>query len=178
MGTGKDGCVSVKLIGAVCVIVGCGGIGFQMAHDRLRTEKYIRMLIAALDHILLELQYRCLPLPDLSRGAANVSYGIVRKLFMLFAEELENQISPDAECCARAAIGRMGKIPPTIADLFQKMGRLLGNYDLCGQIESLRSVHQECNKVLEDLVNNKENRIRGYQTLGLCTGAAVVILLI
>jgi hypothetical protein len=47
-----------------------------------------------------------------------------------------------------------------------------------GQLQGIASVHSACERTLEQLSNNREMRLRSYQTLGLCVGAALVILFI
>ena len=58
------------------------------------------------------------------------------------------------------------------------LGRWLGRFDLDGQLKGLDAVRQECRRHLEELNNNREVRLRSYQTLGLCAGAAIAILFI
>lgn len=170
--------MSYKLIGAFLIIVGCGSIGFRMARERIMLEKNIRYLLSALDHMLLELQYHFLPISKLLRLAAEKSGGMIKKLLLLIAEEVDSQIAPDAECCIRAALAKVGKLPHQIRLAFEKLGAVLGNYDIEGQVKSLEAVRKQYSTILEDLMNNKDSKIRGYQTLGLCAGAAVAILLI
>ena len=42
----------------------------------------------------------------------------------------------------------------------------------------LDMIKEECMSALQSLNNHNEERLRGYQTLGLCAGAALVILFI
>jgi hypothetical protein len=99
------------------------------------------------------------------------------KLFFL-AGELENQISPDASCCMVAAIEKIPALPGRCTEAARMLGRSLGRFDTQGQLQGIEGVRQFCRRNLDELANGREQRLRNYQTLGLCTGAALVILFI
>ena len=61
--------MSIKWIGAILVIVGCGGVGFSMAAAYRRQETALRELMGTLDFMSWELQFRLTPLPELCRRA-------------------------------------------------------------------------------------------------------------
>ena len=170
--------MSLKVIGSFFIILGCGGFGFKLAANHLREEKTLRQLIAVLDYMECELQYHLTPLPALCRQAAAESTGVICQIFLCLAQELEDQISPDVERCMTAALSRIKDIPKLASEILILLGRSLGRFNLEGQIKGLEAVRQECRRFLEGLNQNKEVRLRSYQTLGLCAGAAIVILFI
>lgn len=178
MGLGKDGHMSLKLIGALCVIAACGGCGFMMAAQHLAKIRMLKNLIAALNHMECELQYRCTPLPQLCRQAGEQSQGKVRQILLLLSEELESQISPDAGRCMASVLDKLGDVDHTIYGIFMELGRTLGKFDMSGQLRGLENAHAICSEHLERLMENKDKRLRSYQTLGLCAGAAVAILFV
>ena len=168
----------MKLIGAVLVILGCGGTGFSMAAAHRKQERELRQLMSALDFMQCELQYRLTPLPDLCRQTAAQTHGCIRSLFSSLAEELEDQIAPDVQHCMNAAVAKTTDIPSAAAAVAGNLGKTLGRFDMEGQIRGLENARQECRVALEKLTQNSENRLRSYQTLGLCAGAALAILFI
>lgn len=170
--------MTIKLIGALLVVLGCGGFGFCLAASQKREEKLLRQLISVLDYIGCELQYRLTPLPQLCRQAAVECSGTVNKLFTALATELDMQISPNAELCMKAALERVTDIPNDICDILRKLGHSLGRFDLPGQLTDLESIRNMCRSKLDKLCQNRDIRLRTYQTLGLCAGAALVILFI
>lgn len=175
---GKDMQMSIKLLGAVLIIIGCGGVGFRIAACYLREEKTLRNLIAALDYMECELQYRLTPLPQLSRQAASQSKGILQKVFLDFAIELEDQIHPDVSKCMRAALEKTKDIPKLTWESLDALGKSMGRFDMDGQLKGMEAVRQECRRILNELSGNRESRVRSYQTLGLCAGAAIAILFV
>ena len=64
-----------KWIGAVLIVAGCGGFGFTLSSEHRRQEKSLRKLIAVLDFMACELQYRLTPLPDLFVAAGKETGG-------------------------------------------------------------------------------------------------------
>ena len=170
--------MNYRIIGAICVVSACGSFGFLVAARYLQNIQLIRQLISALDYMACELQYRGTALPALCREAADQCYGRMKLLFSALSEELESQISPNVSCCMAVALEKCGEFPLMIQQMCQTLGRSLGRFDLPGQLEGLEIARKECRELLQKLLMNKENRIRSYQTLGLCAGAAIAILFV
>lgn len=168
----------IKILGAILVFLGCGGFGFKIAADHRREEKTLRALISLLDYMECELQYRLTPLPDLCRQTAAQCFGCLRSVFLNLAMELEDQISPDVEHCMSVAVCKVKDIPRSTLDGLEHLGRSMGRYDVDGQLKALEAVRKECRRNLERIAADQDTRIRSYQTLGLCAGAAMAILFI
>ncbi len=160
------------------VFAGCGYFGFRTAGFYMAEERMLRKLIAVLDFMSCELQYKLTPLPDLCRQASWETTGILRKLLYTFADELDSQISPNVRSCMDAAICRCSALPELTKKCLCQLGSSMGRFDLSGQIQALESVRITCRNHLSKLEAGKEMRLRSYQTLGLCAGAALVILFV
>ena len=169
--------MSFKLLGVLAVILGCGGFGFRMAACHRLEEKYIRELLTVLDQIQCELEYRLTPLPELCKIACGNCTGKLRDLFTALSVELDRQIAPDAQCCMSAAVSA-SELSRTVKGLLLELGRSLGNFDLSGQLRGIEAVRRQAQEALQNSVKNRDLRIRSYQTLGLCAGAALAILLL
>ncbi len=170
--------MSLRWIGAICVLVGCGGAGFFFASRQVRLEKLLRQFLGVLEYMHSDLSYRRSSLPDLCRSAASQGRGEIFELFRLAADELEGQISPDAEHCLKAAAGKVSQLPEEIYRIIAQFGKSLGCFDASGQLKMLEKTQLMCNSLLRECMNNKDARIRSYKTLGICAGAAIVILFI
>lgn len=168
--------MTLKWIGAIFVILGCGSVGFAMSAAHRKEEKNLRQLISALDFMQCELQYRLTPLPDLCRLTASQCKGGLRNLFQILACELEDQISPDVYHCMNAALVKVPELTKQTTEALRSLGRTLGRFDMDGQILGLENARYHCRSALEKLSENREVRLRGYQTLSLCAGAALAIL--
>ena len=168
--------MTVKLIGAALVFTGCGGFGFAMASAHRREEQLLCQLRIALEFMEGDLSCRLTPLPQLCAAAANAVTGPVHTFFRSLAQELDAQIAPDAACCVRAVTERMPEFSGEVLSQLLELGNSLGQFDLPGQLRGLRSAQNRCDRRLEALRSNRDSRLRSYQTLGLCAGAALAIL--
>ena len=169
--------MTIKLIGAVLIVLACGTVGYMIAASYKREEKTLRKLIYALDYMECELQFRMPALPDLCRNTANETDGVVSKVFAMLSNELEDQISPDVRSCMKAVTAKCRDIPTHTLASFLLLGDSMGRFDLEGQLKGLESVRQEARMKLNKLMGNSDVRLRSYQTLGICAGAAIVIIL-
>ncbi len=168
----------MKYVGAFLVITACGGFGFRIAAIYRADMFYLRQLISILDYMECELNYRLTPLPQLcQRIAAEHSKGLGR-IFKDLAEEMENQISPDVQLCMRSVLEKNKPLPNSTDSCIRQLSSILGCYDLAGQVQGIEAIRAECRRKFDELSENKDARLRSYQALGLCAGAALAILLI
>jgi len=167
----------LKWIGAIMVIAGCGGCGFNMAMNYRREEKQLRQLLNALDFMYAELEYRMSPLAQVCTLVAEHTAGTVGRVFHRLAAELEAQINHNAECCMTAALSGMRELPESVHSVLEQLGRSMGCFDLQGQLAALNAAKADCERALQMHLSQKDSRIRSCQTLGLCAGAALAILL-
>ena len=170
--------MSFKVIGMICIVAGCGGCGFLMASQHRQRIRLMENMIAALAYMECELQYRGTPLPQLCRMTGQRSQGRVQKIFIMLADEMEAQISPDVPRCMASVLDRLGNVDKTLRGTAEELGANLGRFDMPGQLRGLENTRKECCEKLEMLTLNNDNRLRSYQTLGLCAGAALAILLV
>ncbi len=163
-------------IGGLFVILGCTWVGFSISNAHRNQERSLQQLLSALDFMQCELQYRLTPLPDLCRQTATQCPGPLRQLFTALAQELEDQIRPDVHQCMTAALSRTSRLPHMTIRALELLGKTLGRFHLEGQLLALEGTRSYCRKELAALADNREVRLRSYQTLGLCAGAALAIL--
>ncbi len=168
--------MTLKLIGAVLVFTGCGGFGFSMAAAHRREERELRQYLLALTYMEGELSYQMTSLPELCRSAAAIVTGPVHTLLLALTEELDAQTGADARMCMQTALAQRPDLPQSLRELLLELGQTLGQFDLPGQLRSLRSAMARTEQALSVLADNREQRLRSYQTLGLCAGAALAIL--
>ena len=170
--------MSFKCIGAVLVLCGCAFAGFSMCACYRRDESQLRQLLGAMDYMVCELQYRVTPLPELCRQAGAQHDGFVGQLFSNLAAELDAQVSPDVQSCLAAAAARSGPLSGRLEEAVCILGSSLGRFDLQGQLQGLDAVRNYCRTELEQMSDGRDTRLRSYQTLGLCAGAALAILFV
>lgn len=178
MACGKDFIMIIKIIGAILVVIGCGGFGLLIVRGHKRQVRSMEQFISALDYMLCQLQYQRTPLPELCQHIINLSKGSVRTTFQALYEELESQICPDVEKCMHIALNKVKDMPPLTKDGFISLGSSLGKFDLDGQQRVIEALRHSCCVKLEEYTKNQDERLRSYQTLGLCAGAALAIIFV
>ena len=170
--------MNLKWIGALMVILGCGGFGFSLAANTKREESMLYQLKNALRYMENELEFHMTPLPQLCRMTARTLKGKIQLVFLSLTEELESQIYPDASVCMLTTLGKNPDLPRSVRKTLKMLGKSLGCFDLSGQIRGLEASGEICSQELEYMKRNKYERLRGYRTLGLCAGAALTIILL
>lgn len=167
-----------KWIGAILIVVGCGGFGFALCAEHRQQEQSLRKLIHILDFMACELQYRMTPLPELCSLVSRETNGMLSRIFGKLSEELECNTSPDVSAAMDIALSMSKELPEKTRENLIVLGRSMGRFDLTGQLSALEAVRINCRKELENYTADQIVRLRNYQTLGLCAGAALAIILI
>ncbi len=170
--------MTIKLIGAIMIILAGGGFGFMIAANHKKEEWGLQQVVQAVDYMSCELQCRMTPLPELCELVAQQLQGALQAFFQNLSQEFYQQTAPDATCCVETALAITGAIPRHARKNLSMMGQTLGRFDLNGQLNGLQAIKQNCQRDLAGLQDQRDLRIRSYQTLGFCTGAALVILFI
>ena len=170
--------MTLKILGVIFVFFSCGSVGFRIASNYRAEERALRNLVAIFEFMECELRFHLTPMPILCRQVAVKYPSPPGPFFESLANQMDSQVSPNMEVCVNNALEKQNSIPPITAKTIRYFGKTAGRFDLDGQLKCLNAVCVECKRNLELLSNNRETRMRSYQTLGLCAGAALAILLI
>ena len=165
-----------KCIGAGCVFFACGLAGFRAAASLRKEEQMLLQTRRMLEKMESELSCRVTTLPQLCLCASGCGKQL-EELYRNLSQCLEQQVFPDATGCMEAVLTQ-AKLPETVAQLHRILGQTLGRFDLSGQLEELAAVKTACQDALDGLRQNVSRKSRTYQTLGLCAGAALAIMLL
>lgn len=167
----------IRILGAFLLLCGCGGFGFLMGMHYRREIRMLRMLLSSLRAMEWELKYRLTPLPVLCEIAASTVRGDLRELYLNLKNALESGTCAEISGCMNGLL-QTAEIPVRTKKCLKALGNSLGRYDLEGQLDGLQAVKDECSSFLEELETHRTERLRSYQTLGLCAGAALAILFV
>ncbi len=168
----------IRWIGAAMILLAGGGYGYVTARQYRCEEKALEELRQLLMYLSSELQCRLTPLPQLLAEAAKQGKGVISRVFLQLQQALDEQLLPDAEICMVHAVEHTPALPENAKDRLLYLGKQLGKFDLDGQLAGLDAVKQMCERDLAGLRSEREAKLRSNQVLGLCAGAALVILLI
>lgn len=169
--------MTYKLLGALLIISGCGIIGHLRVKSHKNEVAALKKLIAILEYMSCMLEYQPIPLPEIFRQIDKQFIGNDH-VFSHLADELDSQISPDIQRCMRVVLSKIRDIPKLTLDALLMLGDNLGHFDLAGQLKGIHAVRMECEEKLKKITDNQEARLRTYQTLSLCAGAAIAIIFI
>lgn len=169
--------MTLKLVGALMVVMGCGGVGFSIVACCRREIQDLRQMEKLLNEMEWELQYHLTPLPELCRVSAANLTGVLREILIHLGKKLELANHTDVRSAMEEVL-KAHIVPGIIYKHLKNLGASLGRFDLEGQVQGLRSIKAACVREINELEKGKTERLRGYQTLALCAGAAIAILLI
>ncbi len=167
----------IKVMGALLIVLGCGGYGLMLSATHRQEVKGLRQLRLALETMEAELGYRMTPLPELCRLGAEKTTGQLKEALTAFARELDKQSTSKAEECMDTVLAKSRDLPCQCAAMLKTLGSSFGRFDLEGQLKALAACRGECAQRLEELECDQTQRLRDYRTLSFCAGAALAILL-
>ena len=167
-----------KWIGAFLILAGCGFCGFSLASKHLYAEYCLQQLIRGLEYMTCELQFRMTPLAELCRSTSRNIRGPAGQALSHLAIQLDMQEDTDVSACMDAALAQVDNLPDSTRENLRILAMNLGRFDLEGQLQGLNASRTMCRKDLEALEKDRDSRLHSCRTLGLCTGAALAILLI
>ncbi len=166
----------IKVMGALLIVLGCSGVGFSMCRRFRALERSLGELCKCLKWMTWELKSRMPPLSALCRGAAELATGALSRTFARLAQEFDAQLIPDAASCMEAALRENADLSPEVAAVLRDVGRSLGKFSLCEQLEALEASSARAERALSELGEGRTLRLRNYRTLGICAGVALAIL--
>ena len=168
----------VRWIGALLIFASCGSVGFLKSGQFRTEERYIRDFIRILDHMTCELEYHLSPLPQICESACKMTFGCLQEIFHRLSLALEEQTASNVECCMHDVILQVQSVPNTLQDLLLVFAKSLGRYDLDGQLLQISAVREDARFLMDKIRSEGKERIRNYQTLGICAGLGLAILLL
>ena len=167
-----------KLLGASLIIVGSGIVGYLMVASHKREAESLKEFVSILEYMSCLLQYQSTPLPEICRQINDQFPGNNGKVFLLLAQELDSQISPDVQRCMHAVLSNIKDVSKSTYDALMLLGNNLGHFGIDGQLRGIASVRADCEEKLKLITENQDVRLRTYQTVSLCAGAAIAIIFI
>ena len=167
----------IRLIGAALIVLGAGSFGVAKSAQFYRQQRQLRAFLNALEILQCEMDYTLYPLPKLCRITAQRSDRVCAAFLTNYADLLESgAFRTDA---AREAFSRVRlALPPDAETAVLELFATLGRYDIDGEEKLLRLTRNRLKAALERGETEKRPMAKGYALLGLCTGAAVAILLV
>lgn len=166
----------MKLLGILFVIATAGSAGFRIAGEGRKSCDMMRQLLSALQILRNEIAFCGTKLPKAMALMAVPCRDQLEAVLANTAREMDKcaWMTPlDAlKRCTKDC--KNEPFVPILTDLMTR----LGTYDTQAQLQSVDLAREQCEERL--CLLEQENRKKGklYETLGICAGVAVSILLI
>ncbi len=168
----------LRCVGAILIIFASGAMGVMMSYSYRKRIAALRNLINSTTCMAEQLRYQLLPLPELCQAAAQVSSGPVRAILIDLGNALHRCNAPEVIGVMEKILSKYPDLDPCVREELINLGKVLGRFDLEGQVSGIAAVTELAKRDLVGLEMAKEVRIRNYHTLAICAGIALVILFI
>lgn len=170
----------IRMVGMLLIFTGASAIGFGAAFRVRQTAVQLQQLYDALEMMQCELNYTLTPLPALCGVVAKTGKGVIGTLFANLGAALSGEQPQNPAQAMRQAIAQTTRLslPEEILFSLLELGDTLGKFDLEGQISMLRLTQRRIRTCLDTCERERTHRCRSYAALGICTGAALIILMI
>lgn len=170
----------MKLLGAVMIFLACAMTGFWMARHYARRTEELRQLRGALSLLETEIAYGATPLYLACRHIGEQETGPVGRFFSLVSQNLTQSDGHSAlECWQRALSEVKGELAIRERDrrILHRLGHKLGLSDKPDQIHHLRLAQVNLETEEAHAIKEQETYEKMFRSLGVLTGALLVILM-
>lgn len=170
----------MKLLGAVTVFFVCSWAGFWRARLYARRTEELRQLRGALSFLETEIHYGETPLYLACRRIAERETGPVSRFFSLVSDKLSRADGTSAYECwqyALLAVGSELALSERDRQILFRLGQKLGLSDKTDQIHHLRLAQTHLETEEAQAMKEQETYEKMYRSLGVLTGALLVILM-
>lgn len=167
-----------RLIGALVLCLGASGLGFSAAGSVRANVKTLQQLKLALEMMRCEISYTLTPASRICRIIQNSSRGDVKTLFEQLEAIYTSGVAKDGMWAEGLVHRTLHNVPAEVADAITE---LLCGFGQFGANEQLRLIDLNAAKVdaaLARMEAEKKQRCRCYETLGICTGLAIAVLVL
>lgn len=168
----------MKWIGFCLVLLGSAGVGFSFVGEyglRIQTLSRVRTMIHYINDMVL---YECIPLAEAFKRTAVRIESPFREFLEKVADQMEEFCGEDVSLLwknnAELLRGLMNKED---FSEFQRCMEQTGFMDAKGQSQAWKAYEQSLELKLVRLMEQKEEKCKLYQTLGIMSGIFVCILL-
>ena len=170
----------MKLIGVIFVILSSGTVGFRLARQLRQRCTMLRQLQSGLHVLKNEIAFCASPLPKaFARVAASLD-GPMAEVFAKVSGSMDKHcwLTPFSAFrqALRDAVGirQEDKIRTILLELAGK----LGQYDLDSQMQGIELAMNRLEEERQNAEQERSVKSRTYETLGICAGLAVAIILL
>lgn len=166
----------MKYLGILFIVCSTTYMGFHLANGFRIRRKQLMQFLRCLPIIRNEIAFCGTPIPKIFRLISEHTEGEVHEVFGNVSNKMEkNKTMTPAEAMEETLTARKYTcLVPRLLELADK----LGNYDLEAQITGIDQVRSQAELQMAELEQERAQKGKVYESLGICAGLALAILLI
>ena len=169
----------MRRAGIVLGVVYAGCVGVRIARAQKKRCSLERQLVAGLQLMKNEVDVCAAPWPRAFAVMAVAVDGPLEQLFSAVAREMDRNRFLTPLMAVRQALREIPELPAGDAaqQTLLELAARLGRYDTDSQLQGIDLALLRLTEELHKAEQERGTRSKTYQTLGICTGLAVAILL-
>ena len=169
----------MRMAGVVLIILSASSVGFRIARGLGKRCKLLRQLLAALTLLKQEIGMCATPLPQAFALMAVATDGPLETLFSVAAREMDRNRWASPLVAIKKGLTQTPELPEgdLATQTLLELAARLGKYDLESQLQGIDLASMRLSEELSRVERERSTRSKTYQTLGICAGLALAILL-
>ncbi len=169
----------IRMMGAALLLGGSAALGFAAVRRLERRTRDLRELIAGLEVMERELEWRLTPLPELLRRAAEQAGDGVSAFFLMCAQGAERLNGRTfSEVWRQELTSAQLSVNEADRGLLEQLGGVLGRYDGDSQRQALAAAVERLEEQRTEAMGRRARLGKVYGVLSVTAGIFLVILLI
>lgn len=170
----------LRLIGTLLVVAASSAVGFGFAANVRAQLTQLTQLTGALEYMKNEISYRLTPLPELFYLLSASSGKAVGAFFGRCAQTLGQTPAASVQSVFREAMQQTPQLALSqqTRQTLLELSMSLGKFDAAGQLSAIELAGARLRQELQALQSHRRERCRSYETIGICAGLALAVILL
>ena len=170
----------MKLLGILVIVVAASAAGFGFAAEVRAQIRQLTALITALDYMKSEMECNLTPLPQLFAALGQQGERTIAALFARCGDAMLGNASLPPQQALRDALTQTRglRLSGQTRQSLESLGLSLGKFDLGGQSRAVDLAKARLQAELDTLLAGSRARCRSYETIGICAGLALAVILL
>lgn len=166
----------MKYLGIIFIVCSTAYMGFHLANGFRLRRKLLTQFLRCLPIIRNEIVFCGTPIPKIFRLISDHTDGEVHEVFGQVSKQMEEHktMTPTEAMEETLTARKYTCLVPRLLELADK----LGNYDVEAQIAGIDQVQSQAELQVDELEQERLQKGKVYESLGICAGLALAILLI
>ena len=166
----------MKVIGLIFIVAASSSVGFGMALSIQKERNLLLQMQRALQILRNEIAFCGTPLPQAFALVAAACSGYLECVFSDAAKQMDKHRWMTPACVMEQVMSNHRET--AVSEILQELAAGLGNYDLQAQLDSICNADVRAAELLQKTEQDGKAKAKIYETLGICGGLSVAILLI